>query len=149
MALIGRILNDFKHLCKPAIVYLAISVVVLISIAYQNTGYSNMYCMGEFSCYVPSTSAVIFTEAVYILFWTWILHLMCRTGYASISWLIVIFPLVLFFVLIGLMMVASNNLTQAGKVQKMQPIEQPVLSDSHGLDSFAPLFPPGPKMNPQ
>jgi hypothetical protein len=146
MALIGRILNDFRHLCKPATVYLAISVVALIVIAYQNMGLSNMYCMGDFSCYVPSTTAVIFVEGLYILFWTWILHLMCRTGYASISWLMVVFPIVLFFVLIGLMMVASNNLTQAGKVQKMQPIEQPVLTDSHDLKNFGPMFPSGPRM---
>ena len=129
MAMMGRILNDFKHLCKPAIVYLAISVVVLIFNAYQNMGLNNMYCMGEFSCYVPNTTLVIFVEGLYVLFWTWILHLMCRTGYASISWLIVIFPLVLFFVLIGLMMIASNHFIQAGKVQKMQPIEHPVLAN--------------------
>lgn len=89
-------------------------------------GLSNMYCMGDFSCYVPSTSAVIFMESLYILFWTWILHLMCRTGYASISWLMVVFPLVLFFVLIGLMMLASSSLVQSGKVQKMQPIKEPM-----------------------
>jgi hypothetical protein len=38
----------------------------------------------------------------------------------------VVFPIVLFFVLIGLMMVASNNLSQSGKVQKMQPIKDPI-----------------------
>ena len=149
MSLIRRILSDFRHLCKPAMAYLAISVVALVAIAYQNMGLSNMYCMGDLSCYVPSTPAVIFAEGIYILFWTWILHLMCRTGYASISWLMVVFPIVLFFVLIGLMMVASNNLTQAGKVQKMQPIEHPVLTDSPNTDSFEPLFPSGPRMNSQ
>ena len=124
MSLIRRISGDFRHLCKPAMVYLAISVVVLVSVAYQNMGLSNMYCMGDFSCYVPSTAAVIFSEALYILFWTWILHLMCRTGYASISWLLVVFPLVLFFVLIGLMMIASMQMTRQGRVQRMRPIER-------------------------
>ena len=147
MSLIGRISGDFRHLCKPAMVYLAISVVALIAIAYQNMGLSNMYCMGDFSCYVPSTAAVILVEGLYILFWTWILHLMCRTGYASISWLMVVFPLVLFFVLIGLMMLASYSLVHFGRITKMQPIEQPVLTDSHNFDSFAPMFPSGPRMN--
>lgn len=124
MSVIGRILNDFRHLCKPAMVYLAISAVALIAIAYQNMGLSNMYCMGDYSCYVPSTSVVILMEAIYILFWTWILHLMCRTGYSSISWLMVVFPLVMFFVLIGLMMVASSSLVKSGKIQKMQPIKE-------------------------
>ena len=122
MSLVGRISGDFRHLCKPAMVYLAISVVALIAIAYQNMGLNNMYCMGDFSCYVPSTAAVIFSEAIYILFWTWILHLMCRTGYASISWFLVVFPLVLFFVLIGLMMLTSSRLSSQGRVQKMLPI---------------------------
>lgn len=140
MSIIRRILGDFRHLCKPAMVYLAISVVALIAIAYQNMGMNNMYCMGNFSCYVPSTAAVIFSEALYILFWTWILHLMCRTGYASISWFMVVFPLVLFFVLIGLMMLASRSLTQSGRVQRMQPIER------RDVDNFEPMFPPGPSM---
>ena len=118
-------------------VYLAISVVALVAIAYQNMGLSNMYCMGDLSCYVPSTAAVIFSEALYILFWTWILHLMCRTGYASISWFMVVFPLVLFFVLIGIMMLASMQMTR----KQMTPIERP------SFDGFAPIFPPGPRMN--
>ena len=147
MGLIGRILNDFKHLCKPAMVYLAISVVALVAIAYQNMGLNNMYCMGEFSCYVPSTAAVIFSEAMYVLFWTWILQLMCRTGYASISWFLVVFPLVLFFVLIGLMMLVSLNLTRSGKVQKMLPIERPILADPNSFDTFRPMFPSGPRMH--
>ena len=147
MGLVGRILNDFKHLCKPAMAYLAISVVALVAIAYQNMGLNNMYCMGSFSCYVPSTAAVIFSEAMYVLFWTWILQLMCRTGYASISWFLVVFPLVLFFVLIGLMMLVSLNLTQTGRVQKMQPIERPILSQPDTFYKFGPMFPPGPPMH--
>jgi hypothetical protein len=147
MSLIGRISGDFKHLCKPAMVYLAISVVALVAIAYQNMGLNNMYCMGSYSCYVPSTAAVIFSEAIYILFWTWILHLMCRTGYASISWFLVVFPLLLFFVLIGLMMLVSLNFTQSGRVQKMRPIERPVLANPDNFDSFGPMFPPGPPMH--
>ena len=146
MSLIRRISGDFRHLCKPAMVYLAISVVALIAIAYQNMGLNNMYCMGDFSCYVPSTAAVIFSEALYILFWTWILHLMCRTGYASISWFLVVFPLVLFFVLIGLMMLASLNMTRQGRVPKMLPIERPVLANQRSFPAYEPMFPPGPPM---
>jgi hypothetical protein len=146
MSLIGRISGDFRHLCKPAMVYLAVSVVVLIVIAYQNMGMNNMYCMGDFSCYVPSTAAVIFSEGLYILFWTWILNLMCRTGYASISWLLVVFPLVLFFVLIGLMMLMSGRMAQQGRVKKLLPIERPVLADQRKFPVYQPMFPPGPRM---
>jgi len=146
MSLVRRVSGDFKHLCKPAMVYLAVSVVALIAIAYQNMGLNNMYCMGDFSCYVPSTPMVIFIEGIYILFWTWILHLMCRTGYASISWFLVVFPLVLFFVLIGIMMLASMKMTQQGRVQKLLPIERPILADQRKLPAYQPMFPPGPRM---
>jgi hypothetical protein len=71
---------------------------------------------------------------------------MCRTGYASISWFLVVFPLVLFFVLIGLMMLTSMNMTQKGRVQKLLPIERPVLQNSGAFASFGPMFPPGPRM---
>jgi hypothetical protein len=147
MSLVGRISGDFRHLCKPAMVYLAISVVALIAIAYQNMGLNNMYCMGDFSCYVPSTAAVIFSEALYIMFWTWILHLMCRSGYASISWFLVVFPLVLFFVLIGIMMLMSSHMTRQGQVQKMLPIERPVLQNQRSFPAYEPMFPPGPRMH--
>ena len=146
MSLVRRISGDFRHLCKPAMVYLAVSVAVFIIIAYQNMGLSNMYCMGDFSCYVPSTAAVIFSEGLYILFWTWILNLMCRTGYASISWLLVVFPLVLFFVLFGLMMLMSGRMTQQGRVKKLLPIERPVLADQRKFPVYQPMFPPGPRM---
>jgi hypothetical protein len=147
MSLARRISGDFRHLCKPAMVYLAVSVVALIAIAYQNMGLNNMYCMGSFSCYVPSTAAVIFSEGLYILFWTWILNLMCRTGYASISWFLVVFPLVLFFVLIGLMMIMSSSLSRSGRVQKMLPIERPVLADQRKFPVYKPMFPPGLPMH--
>ena len=103
--------------------------------------------MGDFSCYVFSTTAVIFSEALYVLFWTWILHLMCRTGYSSISWFMVVFPLVLFFVLIGLMMLMSGRMTQQGRVKKLLPIERPVLADQRKFPVYQPMFPPGPRMH--
>jgi hypothetical protein len=90
---------------------------------------------------------VIFSEGLYILFWTWILNLMCRTGYASISWFLVVFPLVLFFVLIGLMMLSSIKMTRQGRVQKLVPIERPVLADQRSFPTFEPMFPPGPRMH--
>jgi hypothetical protein len=53
----------------------------------------------------------------------------------------VVFPLVLFFVLIGLMMLASMQMTRQGRVQQMMPIKRP------SYDGFSPMFPPGPRMN--
>jgi hypothetical protein len=57
-----------------------------------------------------------------------------------------VFPLVLFFVLIGLMMLASMKMTQQGRVQKLLPIERPILADQRKLPAYQPMFPPGPRM---
>jgi hypothetical protein len=58
----------------------------------------------------------------------------------------VVFPLVLFFVLIGLMMLASMQMSRKGRVKQMMPIERPVLANPSDFDSFGPMFPPGPPM---
>jgi hypothetical protein len=57
-----------------------------------------------------------------------------------------VFPLVLFFVLIGLMMLASSRLSSQGRVQKMLPIERPVLKNQRSFPVYEPMFPPGPPM---
>jgi len=71
---------------------------------FQNIGNKNSFCMGSFSCRVPSTTMVFVVKLIYILFWTWILNLICRDGHTGVSWLLVLFPFLLLFVIIGLLM---------------------------------------------
>ena len=47
--------KDFKNLCTPASVYLAINVIVFIVIAIQNFGNTKEYCVGQYKCNVPNT----------------------------------------------------------------------------------------------
>jgi hypothetical protein len=54
---------------------------------------------------VTSVTAVFIINFIYILFWTWILNLMCRAGASSIAWLVLLFPIILFFSLVALMFV--------------------------------------------
>ncbi len=91
-----------KDLCTPAFVYLMLSMIALVIIAFQNVFKSNEYCIGDFSCGVSSILLVFIFKVIYILFWTWILHLMCNAGYKSIAWFFVLFPFILFFVIIAL-----------------------------------------------
>jgi len=41
-------------------------------------------------------------KVLYILFWTWVLNLMCKGGYKNVAWFLVLLPFVLFFVVLGL-----------------------------------------------
>jgi hypothetical protein len=96
--------KTLKELCAPALVYFIISIVALLIVLLQNLGNRNSYNVGSFSCRVPNTTLVFIVKLIYILFWTWVLNLICKDGYSGISWLLVLLPFILFFVIIGLVL---------------------------------------------
>ena len=96
-----------KKLCTPAYVYLVISVVAILLMMLQNQGNIDTYCLGNYECPVPNTALIFFMKFLYVAFWTFILDSVCKAGYKQFSWFLVLFPFVLFFVLLGLMIVAQ------------------------------------------
>jgi hypothetical protein len=98
----------FKELCSPSKFYFAVSFFFLISAAIQNIGYSTKYHLGHYSCAVSSTILIFAFKLIYILFWTWILNLVCKDGHKTIAWLLVLFPVLLMFVLLGTLLLMSN-----------------------------------------
>jgi hypothetical protein len=101
MAPFPRRLNE---LCSPASFYFIISIVSLVLIALQNLGNKKQFCLGSFSCQVPSTIMVLLGNLFYILFWTWVLNLICKDGHTSVSWLLVLLPFIFTFVAFGVIM---------------------------------------------
>ena len=101
--------NVFKF-CSPAKAYFILSVISFIIIAAQNISTKDKFCLGSFEC-VASTSTVLTVMAfqlLYIFLWTWVLNLVCSSGKPMISWLLLLFPYVLMFVLLGLFMLLSG-----------------------------------------
>ena len=97
-----------KKLCTPAYVYLVISVIAIVSLMFQNSGNVDVYCIGNYECPVPNTALIFFVEFLYVAFWTFVLDSICKAGHKQFSWFLVLFPFILFFVLIGLMIVAQG-----------------------------------------
>ncbi len=97
------------QLCSPALLYFSISMFVVVMSIFQNLGNNRMYRMGNYSCHVPSTMLVFGIKIVYILFWTWILNLMCKDGYSNIAWFLVLLPFILMFILIALLMMSDRK----------------------------------------
>ena len=97
--------KKLSELCTPAFIYFVISVIVLLVSLLQNLGSNKKYSLGAYSCRVPSTILIFILKIIYILFWTWVLNLICKSGHKGISWLLVLLPFILMFVLIGLMMI--------------------------------------------
>jgi|UniRef100_A0A6C0HQE2 hypothetical protein len=102
--------KSLKELCTPAFVYFVLSVIGIIGSVIQNMGNKNVYKMGMFSARVPSTLLVFLVKIVYILFWTWILNLICKDGHTGIAWFLVLIPFILLFVIMGLVMVNPSML---------------------------------------
>jgi hypothetical protein len=96
-----------KNLCTPSYVYLLLSTIALVIMAVQNYGNINVYCLGSYSCVVSSTLLIFLIKIIYVLFWTWILNLMCRAGATTFSWLLVLFPFILFLAIIFVSMIGK------------------------------------------
>jgi hypothetical protein len=96
--------KSLKELCTPAMLYFVISMIALLIVLMQNLGNTNSYHVGSFSCRVPNTAIVFIVKLIYILFWTYILNLICKDGHMGISWLLVLLPWILLFVMMGILM---------------------------------------------
>jgi hypothetical protein len=94
--------KTLKKLCTPALVYFFISIFGVLLLFFQNIGNNKKYSIGSYSAVVPSTILMFILKLVYILFWTWILNLLCKNGFTGLSWLFVLFPIILMFVILGL-----------------------------------------------
>ena len=101
--------NKLSQLCSPSYVYFIMSVLVIVISAVQNMGNKNKYSLGVFSCRVPSCVAVFVIKIMYILFWTWILNLMCKDGHSEIAWFLVLLPFILLFVIVGSVMMYQKR----------------------------------------
>ncbi len=96
--------RTLKQLCTPAALYFVISMIGLVIVVFQNLGNRDSYNIGNFSCRVPNTFLVFIVKFIYIVFWTYVLNLICKDGHDGLSWMLVLLPWILLFVIVGLMM---------------------------------------------
>ena len=94
-------LVELRKMCTPAFVYLVLAVVSVLLIALQNLGNTKKYCVGLFECNVDNTLVVFLFKVIYVLFWTFILNVLCKAGHKNIAWFLVLLPFILLFVIIG------------------------------------------------
>jgi len=110
---------SFPQLCTPAYIYLVISVVALVMMGFQNMGSNTEYCAGSYSCAVSNTMFLFCLKMLYVVFWTWVLNLICKSGASVVSWVLVLLPILVMFILIALYMISGNRtitLSQSGFV---------------------------------
>jgi hypothetical protein len=94
--------KSLKELCTPAFLYFAVSMISLIIMVLGNLGNTSKFNLGFFSVYVPNVTFVFIVQFIYILFWTWILNLICRDNRKGFAWFLVLIPFILSFLLLAL-----------------------------------------------
>ncbi len=107
--------TKLKQLCTPSYVYFIISFISLILSAIQNMGNNRRYSLGTFSCPVSSCLFIFAIKMLVILFWTWVLNLMCKDGHSEVAWFLVLFPFIVFFMII---IMASSYMRKVEKQEK-------------------------------
>lgn len=109
MAKKGKYNINFKKLCTPSLLYFLISIIILFILGLQNVNnQDNILCLGTYNCNVGSKILVFILHAIYILFWTFILDIICRAGYSELSWFIFLLPFLLFFLFFAIIIFKSN-----------------------------------------
>ena len=98
--------KSLKELCTPAAFYFVISLIGLVLSAWENMGRKNTYVLGGMTRSVASTPLVFLMKIIYVLFWTWVLNLICKDGYTGVSWFLVLIPFILLFSVVLLFMVS-------------------------------------------
>jgi len=69
----------FSELCMPAMIYFVISIIALIFSFFNSMNVMSVIIKGGF-----------------IIFWSWVLHYLCKKGFSMLSWILLILPLLMF-----------------------------------------------------
>ena len=67
--------KTFRKLCTPAKIYFAIAVIASIFALFRGISFG-----------------AVFMKMLFAFIWTYILGWLCKKGYSSISWFLVVFP---------------------------------------------------------
>lgn len=81
-------MDKFYKMCTPARIYFVVSVFGAVLALLNN---------------VPIISVAM--KFIFILLWTYVLGFLCKKGYSTISWILVLLP----FIVMMLAMMGANN----------------------------------------
>tara|TARA_X000001036_G_scaffold113120_1_gene105970 strand:- start:128 stop:709 length:582 start_codon:yes stop_codon:yes gene_type:complete len=124
-----KALNTIKNLCTPALVYLVLSTLSFLGLLSQNCANPNSFTVGNLNSDIPCNNALIFvTQILYIIIFTFLLDMLCKKGYTTISWILLFFPLIAMFGMVILFTLFFISISRTGKegvgdfgsIQRMQ-----------------------------
>jgi hypothetical protein len=91
-------------ICNPALVYLIMSIISIFGYIYMD--------YASIENYPPS---YIVMMSVFTLLWTWLLNYLCSSGYETVSWILVLLPIVLMVIIILVAIFALSKVIKDNK----------------------------------
>lgn len=88
-----NVVKKIKGLCTPSFIYFVMSILLIFVTIVNSLRKKN------FKKFSSVLLMIIVLKLIYVVFWTWILNLICKSGNPNISWLLVLFPFILIFLL--------------------------------------------------
>ena len=86
----------YSKLCPPAKLYAVLSVISFLGLFLSNIKDPYQFTVGSYSA--PLSFNNMFLSVIQLLYaavWTWVLNKFCDLGWSPLSWLLVLFPLLL------------------------------------------------------
>uniref|UniRef100_A0A6C0C4W0 Uncharacterized protein n=1 Tax=viral metagenome TaxID=1070528 RepID=A0A6C0C4W0_9ZZZZ len=126
--------QNVRSLCTPAQIYFFLSMSSLLAIMSQNSMHSNIYKVGSYSVPTPFNNMVTFlVKIASIVIWTYILKYLCDHGFLSMAWFLVLIPIILMFVIIGVVIIVlseNKNIVQR-QVRAFQKTQRPGINQKN------------------
>ena len=96
-------------ICLPAKIYLGLSVLSIILGLLMSV----------------DTATYSFVHLLFAIFWTWLLNLICKSGFTPVSWFLVLFPIIIYFAIILFAVYKTNQMKKMmNDQQKKENFEQ-------------------------
>lgn len=104
----------FYNLCTPSKIYLVVGIILLsISLYYDITkNDTDKICLGSVKCKIKNKPSYYLLNVFFIILWSWILNLLCRYGWTTLSWFLLLFPYILMVVVFLVILKLVSNLAR-------------------------------------
>lgn len=104
------LMNTITKLCPPAMLYLILSVISISVLFHQNYKEPSNYCVGKYTAKSLCNNKVYFLfKIIYVIFWLYVLQKLCKNGYTTLSWILVLLPIIVMFILVGILLTVLMN----------------------------------------
>ena len=104
----------YSGLCPPAKLYVVISLISFVGLFLSNIEDTYKFTVGSYTAPLSFNNMFVsLLQLVYVAIWAWILNKFCGMGWSPLSWLLVLFPLILGAVFLGIFLYAMMSEARA------------------------------------